>query len=157
MRRPVGTSKVVFVRIRKGVQKRCSAIAGDDVPVLKGTLGYQAVGLAEDVLDDVETIATYAQDMSEFLKNSELTQRRAFIETFVKEIVVMPGKAVVRYTVPMPDDSPIPGQNAEDMALNGSVLSIVKFGGPDLTVDRTIFEMWLVLAGSPRSCCSSRC
>ena len=42
----------------------------------------------------METIAAYAQDMSEFLKDSDLTQRRAFIETFVKEIVVMPSKAV---------------------------------------------------------------
>ena len=81
-------------------------------------------------LDDVETIAAYAQDMSEFLKESELTERRSFIETFVKEIVIMPGKAVVRYTVPMPDDSRIPGGSAEDLALNGSVLSTVKSGPP---------------------------
>ena len=90
-----------------------------------------------EVLDDVETIAAYAQDMSEFLKDSELTQRRAFIETFVKEIGVMPGKAVVRYTVPMPDDSPIPGQKAEEMALYGAVLSTVKSGPPDWTKSRT--------------------
>ena len=82
------------------------------------------------VLDDVNTIAAYAQDMSEFLKESELTERRAFIETFVKEIVVMPGDALLRYTIPMPDDSPIPGRNAEEMVLNGSVLSTVKNGGP---------------------------
>ena len=77
------------------------------------------------VLDDVNTIAAYAQDMSEFLNESELTERRAFIETFVKEIVVTPGDALLRYTIPMPDDSPIPGRNAEEMALNGSVLSTV--------------------------------
>ena len=76
----------------------------------------------------MERIAAYAQDMSEFLRESELTERRAFIETFIKEIVIMPGKAVVRYTVPMPDDSPIPGRNAEDMALNSSFLSTVKSG-----------------------------
>ena len=29
----------------------------------------------------------------------------------------------------MPNDSPIPGRDAEEMALNGSVLSTVKFGG----------------------------
>ena len=52
-------------------------------------------------LDDVNTIAAYAQDMSEFLKESELTERRAFIETFVKEIVVMPGDALMRYTIPI--------------------------------------------------------
>ncbi len=45
----------------------------------------------------------------------------------------------------MPDDSPIPGRDAEEMALNGSVLSTVKLGPPNLTVDSTIFEMWLGL------------
>ena len=82
-----------------------------------------------DVLDDVETITAYAQDMSVFLNESELTERRAFIESFVKEIVVMPDNAVVRYSIPMPDDSPIPGRDAEEMALHSPVLSTVKFGG----------------------------
>ena len=78
----------------------------------------------------METITAYALDLSMFLNESELTERRAFIESFVKEIVVVPDNAMVRYTIPMPDDSPIPGRDAEEMALNGSVLSTVKFGGP---------------------------
>ena len=89
------------------------------------------------VLDDVETITAYAKDMRDFLNQSELTERRAFIESFVKEIVVMPGDALMRYTVPMPDDSLIPGRAAEKVALNGSVLSTVKNGGLDLTKSRT--------------------
>ena len=96
-----------------------------------------------DVLDDVETITAYALDMSNFLHESELTERRAFIESFVKEIIVMPDNSVVRNTIPMPDDSLIPGRDAEEMVLNGSVLSTVKYGGPILTIDRTIFELWL--------------
>ncbi len=96
-----------------------------------------------EVLDDVETITAYALDMSNFLRESELTERRSFIESFVKEIVVMPDNAVVRYTIPMPEDSPIGGRDAEEMALNGSVLSTVKPGGPEGTVDGTVFEMWL--------------
>ncbi len=78
---------------------------------------------------EVLTITAYAQDLRLFLNESELTERRAFIESFVKEVVVMPDNAVVRYTIPMPDDSPIPGRDAEEMALNGSVLSTVKYGG----------------------------
>ena len=54
-----------------------------------------------EVLDDVETITAYALDLSMFLNESELTERRAFIESFVKEIVVMPDNAVVRYTIPI--------------------------------------------------------
>ena len=45
------------------------------------------------------------KEMSDFLKESELTERRALIESFVKEIVVRPGNAVVRYSIPMPEDS----------------------------------------------------
>ena len=88
-------------------------------------------------LDDVNTIAAYAKDMRDFLNESELTERRAFIESFVKEIIVMPGDALMRYTVPMPDDSLIPGRATEKVALNGSVLSTVHDGGPGRTVLRT--------------------
>ena len=90
------------------------------------------------VLDDVNTITAYAKDMRDFLNESELTERRAFIESFVKEIVVMPGDALMRYTVPMPDDSLIPGRAAEKVALNGSVLSTVKNGGPAWTRTRDL-------------------
>ena len=81
------------------------------------------------VLDDGNTIATYAQDMSRFLKKSELTEGRSFIESFVKEIIVVPGDALLRYTVPMPDDSLVPGRVTEHVALPDSVLSTIQFGG----------------------------
>lgn len=35
-----------------------------------------------EVLDDLETITAYALDLSMFLNESELTERRAFIESF---------------------------------------------------------------------------
>ena len=78
-----------------------------------------ALAQRRKVLDDVNIIAAYAKDMRDFLKESELTERRAFIKSFVKEIVVMPGNALMRYTIPMPEDSRISGRNAEDMALSG--------------------------------------
>ena len=76
-------------------------------------------------LDDVDTIAAYAKDMKDFLQESELTERRSFIESFVKEIMVIPGDALIRYTVPMPDDSFLAGRVTENMALDDSVLSTV--------------------------------
>ena len=48
--------------------------------------------------------------MSEFLRTSELTESKAFIRSFVKEIVVVPGTATIRYTIPTPPDSPIGGR-----------------------------------------------
>ena len=94
-------------------------------------------------LDDVKTISAYAKDMRDFLDESELTERRAFIESFVKEIINMPGDALMRYTVPMPDDNLIPGRATFSVALNGSVLSTVHDGGPESTVLRTF--RWEVL------------
>ena len=57
------------------------------------------------LLDDANTITAHAQYMSRFLQKSELTERRAFIETFVKEIELLPDNTVVSYSVPTPDDS----------------------------------------------------
>ena len=76
-----------------------------------------------DRQERLEDAAEDAKEMSDFLSESEPTERRAFIKSFVKEIVVMPGDALLRYTIPMPDDTRIPGRNAEDMALDGSVLT----------------------------------
>ena len=57
-------------------------------------------------LDGVSTIAAYAKDMKDFLNESELTERRAFIESFVKEIIVIPGDALIRYTIPISQSTP---------------------------------------------------
>ena len=67
----------------------------------------------------------------------ELTESRAFIRSFVKEIEVRPGRAVIHYTIPTPEDSPIGGADAAEVALNGGVRSTVRSGGPTCTVLRT--------------------
>ena len=89
------------------------------------------------VLDDVETIASYARDMSDFLMASDLTETRSFVRSFVGEIGVRPGSAVIRYTLPMPQDSRIPGKDIEEVALAAPVLRSVSNGGLMCTVDRT--------------------
>ncbi len=81
------------------------------------------------VLDNVDTIAAFAEDMSDFLMTSEITESRAFIKSFVKEIKVKPGKATVYYTLPTPPDSPIGGGDAAEVALHGPVRSSVHVGG----------------------------
>ncbi len=88
-------------------------------------------------LDSADTIAAFAADMSEFLKTSELTETKAFVRSFVKEIVVKPGRAAIVYSIPTPDDSPIGGADAAEIALNGGVMNSVRHGGPDWTKSRT--------------------
>ena len=113
-----------------------------------------------EVLDDVETITAYALDMSMFLNEGELTERRAFIESFVKEIIVMPDNAVVRYTIPISQSDTnqavvlVGGRFGCDRVRSGgstggratSTLiagSIPHRWGPTWMVGSTIFERWL--------------
>ena len=93
----------------------------------------EARGLLKErrqLLDSADTIATFAEEMSEFLKTSELTETRAFVHSFVKEVQVKPGRAAIVYTIPTPDDSPIGGADAAEIALNGRVMNSVLPGGP---------------------------
>ena len=84
------------------------------------------------VLESADTIAAFAQEMSDFLKTSELTETKAFVRSFVKEVQVRPGKATILYHIPTPEDSPIGGADAAEIALNGGVMNTVHSGGPDL-------------------------
>ena len=81
-------------------------------------------------LDSADTIATFAAEMSDFLKTSELTETKAFVHSFVKEVVVKPGRAAIVYSIPTPEDSPIGGADAAEIALNGEVRKSVRYGGP---------------------------
>ena len=42
------------------------------------------------MLDSADTVASFAEEMSEFLKTSELTETKAFVRSFVKKIEVKP-------------------------------------------------------------------
>ena len=80
----------------------------------------------------MDTITAFAQDMSEYLKTSELTESKAFIRSFVKEIEVRPGKATIHYSIPTPEDSPIEAetpQRSSSMAELGIWESLVGEAG----------------------------
>ncbi len=81
-------------------------------------------------LDSADVIAAFASKMSEFLKTSELTETKAFVRSFVTEVLVRPGGATIVYTTPTPEDSPIGGADAAEIALNGGIRSIGHDGGP---------------------------
>ena len=105
----------------------------------------EARGLLKErrqLLDSADTIATFAEEMSDFLKTSELTETRAFVHSFVKEVQVKPGRAAIIYSIPTPDDSPIGGADAAEVALNGRVMNSVLHGGPgrDRTCDQSVMS-----------------
>ena len=97
------------------------------------------------MLDNATKIAAFASEMSEFLQTSEITETRAFVRSFVKAILVKPGRATIHYTIPTPPDSPIGGADAAEVALSARVMSTVNVGGPNLTVGSTTFELVVAL------------
>ncbi len=44
--------------------------------------------------------------------------------SFVKEVVVKPGKAAIVYSIPTPHDSPVGGADAAEVALHGRVRTV---------------------------------
>ncbi len=95
-------------------------------------------------VQDVERIAAYAREMSEFLMESELTETKSFIRSFVKEITVRPGKAVIHYAIPTPLDNDIDGADVAEVALSRRVMKSVTGGGAygirtrDLRLERAV-------------------
>ena len=98
------------------------------------------------MLDSADTVASFAEEMSEFLKTSELTETKAFVRSFVKKIEVKPGKAAIVYSIPTPDDSPLGGADSAEIALNGGVRSTVRRGGPTCTV-LSLSQKWKLRIG----------
>ncbi len=86
-------------------------------------------------LNSADTIAAFAEEMSEFLKTSELTETKAFVGSLVKEIQVRPGWAAIVYSIPTPEDSSIGRADAAEVALDGRVRSTVRHGGPSTSCD----------------------
>ena len=81
-------------------------------------------------LDSADTIAAFAEDMSEFLMTSELTETKAFVWSFVKEIKVGSNCADIIYSLPTPEDSPIGSVDNAEVSLSGPVMSMVRNGTP---------------------------
>ena len=81
------------------------------------------------LLDKAEVVAEFVADMAEFLRASDITESKAFLRTFIKQIDVEPGRAVIHYTIPMPEDSPIGRKDAAEVALAEGVRSSVRDGG----------------------------
>ena len=71
----------------------------------------------------MEAIWAGALDLTVIVKRSELPERKAFVETLVKEIVVMLGNALIRYNVPMHYDSRAAGTDSDEVLMGGSGMS----------------------------------
>ncbi len=98
---------------------------------LEQTAAEARAVLAErrELLDSADMVAKFAKEMSEFLMTSEVTETKAFIRSFVKQIVIRPGRAVIRYTIPTPQDSPLKGADEAELGFGDGVRSMVSLVG----------------------------
>lgn len=72
-------------------------------------------------LADLETIAGYVDDLHGLLKEGSLTERRAFIKSFIRKVKVTGNQVELTYTTPwLPDKVTIKGEK---------VLPTVHYGG----------------------------
>ncbi len=87
-------------------------------------------------------VVAYADEMRALLAKSSLVERRAFINSFVKEIEATGRDAILSYTLPLPPDTAVGTDGSRGTSGQEEVLAIVASGTPSLTEDRT-FE-WVV-------------
>ena len=53
---------------------------------------------------DVDTVKSYAQDLRGLLEESDFTERKAFLRSFVKRIEVGRNEVTVHYKIPLPPE-----------------------------------------------------
>jgi len=93
---------------------------------------------------DAAMVKAYAQDLRSLLEESDFTQRKAFLRSFIKRIEVNKKKVTIHYHLPLPQD------DKERATIE--VLPIVTPGGPNVTFAKpidTFFELSITSAPSP--------
>ncbi len=135
IRRAIGTTGLevsdLGERIREHKQRK-------EQPQLAAAQARMAFAARRQLLDSADVIAAFAEDMSAFLLTSDITETKAFIRTFVKWITVRFGRAVIPYTIPMPQDSPIRRSDSAEVGFGDRVLSSVRVGGASWTRTRDL-------------------
>ncbi len=74
-------------------------------------------------LADLETVTRYVNDLRKLLNESSIAERKSFIKSFVKEVVVTSDKAELKYTIPVSKE----GLLEESLG----VPHIVRYGGAE--------------------------
>ena len=86
---------------------------------------------------DLDKLTAYISDMREILKESNLSEKRSFIQSLIKEMKIQDNKALLTYSPPLPLDN---------ITLTvETVPRFVNYGGRYCTISRT-FELAFSLA-----------
>ncbi len=86
----------------------------------------------------VREVRKYVGELRRLLQQSELAERKAFIKSFVREIVVRGNQAELRYVLPMGSEGASGPVHGETVALTAGVLASVRASGPAWTRTRDL-------------------
>ena len=70
---------------------------------------------------DIDTVKSYTRDLRSLLEESDMTERKAFLRSFIKRIEINKDKVIVYYHLPLPQ--------GEKRKVTAEVLPIVTLGG----------------------------
>jgi hypothetical protein len=56
-------------------------------------------------LADTRVVREYVDDLYQFLDSSELSERRAFVKSFIKDVTITGHEGLIRYVLPLPSDN----------------------------------------------------
>ena len=87
----------------------------------------------DEQLLDPKMVSEFVTDMRDILAQSTLAEQRAFIKSFVREIVVRGQEAELRYNMPLPSELINRGLSSGRPSGNEGVLAIVSNGTPGET------------------------
>ena len=73
---------------------------------------------------DLDRIKTYARDLKTYLREGNEDTLKLIFHLVVDKIIVRPGSATIRYTIPMPPDGTGDWMLSEELDLDGPVLRI---------------------------------
>jgi DNA invertase Pin-like site-specific DNA recombinase len=105
----------------------------------KARVQVEADMIANGVDDvDISVVKSYARDLRDLLEESDYTERKGFLRSFVKRVEVDKSEVTVRYRLPLPPDG-----SAEDRV---SVLPIDTFGGAEVSIGSTSKDFDLIFS-----------
>jgi len=78
----------------------------DELSKIRIQLEAEAVARGVEQVDTA-LVKEYAQDLRSLLEEADLTERKAFLRSFIKRIEVNKGQATVHYNLPLPPDEKI--------------------------------------------------
>jgi site-specific DNA recombinase len=91
---------------------------------------------------DPQTVLDYVKDLKEFLEDSNIFERRAFLRSFIESIEVDDHQITLNYTLPLPPD------NTRQESV--SVLGIVPSSPPGVSIGRTPTDCFLLMIDERR-------